>query len=61
MDIVLTKHIGIMGTAMLVQEKKEELLSKFPKSYLEKALKAREEMSVCSEARAAPVQQSCMM
>ncbi len=53
MDIVLTKHIGIMGTAMLVQEKKEELLSKFPKSYLEKALKAREEMSVCSEAAVA--------
>lgn len=53
MDIVLTKHIGIMGTAMLVYEKKEELLTKFPKSYLEKALEAEEEMSICSEAAVA--------
>lgn len=53
MDIVMTKRIGIMGTAMLAHEKREELLTKFPASYLEKALEAEEEMSVCSEAAVA--------
>ncbi|MCI8669743.1 MAG: hydrogenase maturation factor [Lachnospiraceae bacterium] len=53
MDIVLTKRIGIMGTVMMLYEKRDELLTKFPESYLEKALEAEEEMSVCSEAAVA--------
>lgn len=53
MNIIMTKYIGLMGTAMLACEKREELMTKFPKSYLEKALEAEEEMSVLSEAAVA--------
>ncbi len=53
MSIIMTKHIGIMGAAMLLHEKQDELLTKFHKSYLEKALEAEEEMSILSEAAVA--------
>ncbi len=61
MSIVMTKHIGIMGTAMLVHEKKEELLTKFHKNYLEQALMAEEEMSVLSEAAVAGSSDAAVM
>lgn len=53
MSIVMTKHIGIMGTGILIHEKQEELLTRFHKSYLDKALEAAEELSVINEAAVA--------
>lgn len=53
MDIVMTKHIGISGTAIMAIEKEEELLNIFQKSYINMALKNNEEMSIASEAAVA--------
>lgn len=53
MDILVTKWIGIEGTAILAKEKEEELLTRFSAPFVEKAKKFDEYISVLSEAAVA--------
>lgn len=53
MDILATKWIGIEGTAILVKEKEEELLTRFPASLVHSAQSFREYLSVQKEAEIA--------
>lgn len=53
MSIVMTKHIGIMGTAMLLKEEYHALAKRFPKSFLTLAEAMEENFSVGLDAAAA--------
>lgn len=53
MDIVMTKYIAMSGTVALTKENYPYLLTKFQKSYLQKALDLEEHMSVIHEAAVA--------
>lgn len=53
MDILVTKWIGIEGTAILAKEKEEELLTKFSVPFVEKAKALDAYISVQSEAAVA--------
>lgn len=53
MDILVTKWIGIEGTAILAKEKEEELLAKFSAPFVEKAKALDVYISVQSEAAVA--------
>ena len=53
MDILVTKWIGIEGTAILAKEKEEELLTKFSVPFVEKAKALDVYISVQSEAAVA--------
>ena len=53
MDILVTKWIGIEGTAILAKEKEEELLTRFSAPFVEKAKRFDEYISVLSEAAVA--------
>lgn len=53
MDILVTKWIGIEGTAILAKEKETELLTRFSVPFIEKAKKFDEYISVLSEAAVA--------
>lgn len=53
MDIVLTKWIGLEGTSILAKEKKTELLSRFPESFILKAQEFDQMISVVPEAAVA--------
>lgn len=53
MDIVITKWIGLEGTSILAKEKKRELLSRFPESFILKAQEFDQMLSVVPEAAAA--------
>lgn len=52
MELVMTKWIAMEATAMLVQEKKEELLRHFPAAFLYAAENLEREMNVREDARA---------
>ena len=53
MDILVTKWIGIEGTAILAKEKEEELKKRFPVPFVEKAKALSAYISVLSEAAVA--------
>ncbi|MGN0141422.1 MAG: AIR synthase family protein [Roseburia sp.] len=53
MDILVTKWIGIEGTAILAKEKEQELLTRFPAPFVEKAKSLDAYISVLSEAAVA--------
>ena len=53
MDLVVTKWIGLEGTAILAMEKEEELLTRFSAPFIDKAKKFMEYMPVWSEAAVA--------
>ncbi len=53
MDILVTKWIGIEGTAILAKEKEEELKQRFPAPFVEKAKELDAYISVLSEAAVA--------
>lgn len=50
MDIVLSKWIGLEGTAILALEKEEELAARFPMRLMNKAKSCEEYLSVAPEA-----------
>lgn len=50
MDIVITKHVAISGTVILAKENYPFLLTRFQKSYLQKALDCENDMSIIKEA-----------
>lgn len=50
MDLVLSKWIGLEGTAILAYEKEEELLKRYPKSLVVKAKEFKDLISVAPEA-----------
>lgn len=52
-DIVVTKWIGLEGTAILAKEKEEELLKRFPSHLIETAKSFSQYLSVLPEARIA--------
>lgn len=52
-DIVLTKWIGLEGTAILAKEKQEQLLIKYPKPLVEEAQQFLKYISVIPEAATA--------
>lgn len=53
MDIVVSKWIGIEGTAILAKEKEKELLSKYSTTFIERAKDLDAYISVLSEAAVA--------
>lgn len=61
MDIVVSKWIGIEGTAIISKEKEEQLKSKFTQSFLEKAQALEEYIPVVDEAQVAKKSGVCAM
>ena len=60
-EILLTKWVGLEGTAIITGEKKEELYKMFPKAFVERAAGFREYISVLEEGHiAADFGVSCM-
>ena len=53
MDIVVSKWIGIEGTAILAKEKESELLTRYATTFVERAKKLEQYISVLSEAAVA--------
>lgn len=49
MDIVMTKWIGLYGGAILAQLKEDELVTRYPKSYIETAAKYLKDTSLIPE------------
>lgn len=52
-DIVITKWIGLSGTALLATEKRQELLSRYPARFVDEAAVFTRYLSVLPEAAAA--------
>lgn len=52
MDVVMTKWTGIEGTAILAELKEEELLTKYPRHYIDNAKRLGLYMSTIPEAKA---------
>lgn len=50
MDIVMTKAIALEGTSIMAKEKEEELLSRFPKTMIDKAKSFDDEILIVKEA-----------
>lgn len=61
MDIVMSKWIGLQGTAKLAAEQKEVLLKRLPARFISQAASYKEYMSITDEARIAMQQGVCMM
>lgn len=61
MDILATKWIGIEGTAILAKEKEQELLTRFPAPFVEKAKRMDAYISVLKEAAVATRSGVCAM
>ena len=53
LDIVVSKWIGLEGTAILAAEREEELLKKYPFSFIEEAKDFKRQISVVPEAATA--------
>ena len=51
--IIVTKWVGIEGTAMLAQNKREELISRYPAPFIDEGLNLYNYMSINSEAAVA--------
>lgn len=52
-DIIVTKWIGLEGTSIIAKEKEEELLKRFPKSFVKEAQNFDRYLSVVPEAATA--------
>lgn len=52
-DVVITKWIGLSGTALLATEKRQELLSRYPARFVDEAAAFTRYLSVLPEAAAA--------
>lgn len=52
-DIIVTKYVGLHGTAKIVRKKEEELLKRYAKSFLEAAKTMQCDLSVEREAKIA--------
>ncbi len=61
MDIVMSKWIGLQGTARIISEKRAELEQRFPVRFLAEAEKLAQGISVVPEARLAMAQGVCAM
>ncbi|MGN0242260.1 MAG: AIR synthase family protein [Candidatus Weimeria sp.] len=53
MDLVVTKWIGLEGTAIIAAEKKDELLTRFPEKFVENAVGFNSMLSVVNDGLAA--------
>lgn len=53
MDLVVTKWVGLEGTSIIAAEKKDELLSRFPKEFVENAIGFNSMLSVVKDGLAA--------
>jgi hydrogenase maturation factor len=53
MDLVITRWIGLEGTALLAKAKEQELKQRFPADFVEDAIRFRELLSVIPEAAVA--------
>lgn len=51
-ELVMTKWAGIYGTAMLADQKEEELHTRYPSDFLEKAKALKDSISILPEIRA---------
>lgn len=60
-DIVISKWIGLEGTAMLAQLKKEEMLGRYPQYFIEEAAGFDKYLSVIPEAATAMKSGVCVM
>lgn len=60
-DIVMTKWIGLEGTAMLAQSKREELLTRYPEYLVDEAAGFDKYLSIISEAATAMKSGVCVM
>ena len=61
MDLIVTKWIGLLGTALLAQEKEEELRQRYAQPFLDKAKMYSEYISILSEAAVAGQSGVCAM
>ena len=61
MDLIVTKWIGLLGTALLAQEKEEELRQRYAQPFLDKAKTFSEYISILSEAAVAGQSGVCAM
>ena len=53
MDIIVTKWVGLEGTAILAREKEEELLSRYAQPFIDRAKTFEQMMSILPEAAVA--------
>ncbi|MBR1692406.1 MAG: hydrogenase maturation factor [Lachnospiraceae bacterium] len=60
-DVVMTKWIGLEGTAILAREGKEELLTRLPEAFIEEAKSFESLLSVAAEAATAVKSGVCAM
>ncbi len=60
-DIVMSKWIGLEGTAMLAQQKKEEMLARYPEYFIDEAAGFDQYLSVIPEAATAMKSGVCVM
>ena len=60
-DIVMSKWIGLEGTAILAQHKKEEMLGRYPQYFIEEAAGFDKYLSVIPEAATAMKSGVCVM
>lgn len=60
-DIVVSKWIGLEGTAMLAQQKKEELLARYPEHFINEAAGFDRYLSIIPEAATARKSGVCVM
>lgn len=61
MDLIVTKWIGLLGTALLAQEKEQELRQRYAQPFLDKAKTYSEYISILSEAAVASQSDVCAM
>lgn len=60
-DVVVTKWIGLAGTAKLAREKREELLTRYPAAFIDDAIELEQQLSVVPEAATAIKSGVCAM
>ena len=60
-DIVMTKWIGLEGTAILAQKKREELLTRYPEYLIDEAAAFDRYLSIIPEAATAMKSDVCVM
>ncbi len=60
-DIVVTKWIGLTGTARLAKEKREELITRYPAGFIDEAIQFEQLLSVVPEAATAVKSGVCAM
>jgi hydrogenase maturation factor len=61
MDLVITRWIGLEGTALLAKAKEQELKQRFPADFVEDAIRFRELLSVIPEAAVAAKTEAAAM